>query len=229
MDALSGPRRCLRRLALCGRDQFNIPERGTPTFNDLDQDLRRRTFRQGPEADNAGLRSDISYVKGHYTLRRSHVRRSFPHEADRLVCLSNVPPICFAINDNWTGCKRQRALLVLRAGCAVARAHCAPCTNLALRLTRGGRSTSFTGHRREEIAALRANDKIATGSWSSTWGFGRDLYRGISQRHSGGARRVLPKLKPTIRIVLGFPTRAHYENSFKESASRGSNLGARPV
>src|SRR5882762_3109423 len=50
------------------RDQFNYYPSADP-FNDLAPDLQAQTFRQSRKLTNAGLRSDISYVKGIHNVK----------------------------------------------------------------------------------------------------------------------------------------------------------------
>ena len=54
--------------AFVRRDQFHYYPSANP-FSDLAPDIQQETLSQDRKLTNAGLRSDISYVKGHHNVK----------------------------------------------------------------------------------------------------------------------------------------------------------------
>jgi hypothetical protein len=126
------------------------------------------TVSQNRSLENAGLRSDISYVKGvnnikaGVTFEHTFLRENFNFGiTDPAFLLSSV-------GANGNPC--------FVGGIAVA----APCTYLLpIDLTRGGSLFPFHGRADIKQIALYFQDTITKGNWVFNLGFRGDLYRGI--------------------------------------------------
>src|SRR5437773_1879509 len=120
--------------AFVRRDQFNYYPSSNP-FADLAPDLQQETFSQDRTLTNAGIRSDISYVKGIHNLKAGVTyQQTFLDENNRFGIVD--PTFLDSLTDaNGNSC-------VDPSGNPIA----APCTTLApYDLTRGGALFPFTG------------------------------------------------------------------------------------
>jgi hypothetical protein len=130
------------------------------------------TLNQQRKLTNAGLRSDVSYVKGAHnikagvTFQHTFLTEDFnfgvtnPGFLPSLTDATGVP--CFDTTAN--------------------RALASPCTDLVpFDLTRGGGLFPFHGHTDIKELALYAQDTITEGNWAFNLGFRADLYRGIGR------------------------------------------------
>jgi len=126
------------------------------------------TLNQDRTLTNAGLRSDLSYVKGVHNIK---VGGTFQHT----FLTENFN---FGITDpNFLGSQVDAAgSPCFVNGVALA----APCTTLLpFDLTRGGSLFPFHGHTDVKELALYAQDTISKGNWAFNLGIRFDLYRGI--------------------------------------------------
>ncbi len=126
------------------------------------------TLNQNRTLTNAGLRSDLSYVKGVHNIK---VGGTFQHT----FLTENFN---FGITDpNFLGSQVDAAgNPCFLAGVALG----APCTTLLpFDLTRGGSLFPFHGHTDVKELALYAQDTISKGNWAFNAGVRFDLYRGI--------------------------------------------------
>jgi hypothetical protein len=149
--------------AFVRRDQFNYYPSGNP-FADLGPtNLQRETVGQNRKLTNAGLRSDLSYVKGIHNLKVGAVyQQTFLDEQDTL---GIVDP----------------TLLPVTFGCPNGNPAPDPCAVLpAFDLTRGGHLFTFNGHTDVKELALYARDNIVKGNWSLNLGLRGDFYNGLT-------------------------------------------------
>jgi Carboxypeptidase regulatory-like domain/TonB-dependent Receptor Plug Domain len=149
--------------AFVRRDQFNYYPSGNP-FADLGPtNLQRETVGQNRKLTNAGLRSDLSYVKGIHNLKVGAVyQQTFLDEQDTL---GIVDP----------------TLLPVTFGCPNGKPAPDPCAVLpAFDLTRGGHLFTFNGHTDVKELALYARDNIVKGNWSLNLGLRGDFYNGLT-------------------------------------------------
>src|SRR5438552_2270165 len=180
--------------AFVRRDQYNYYPSNNP-FADLGP-INSETISQDRKLTNAGVRSDISYVKGIHNIKVGAVyQQTFLTENDAFGIIDpNVLPSttdaagnpCF---DNTTGT-------------AVPGTPCA--TLLPIDLTRAGSLFTFRGHTDVKELALYAMDTITKGNWSFNLGLRGDLYRGLSS-----VSEIEPRLGVAYNIKIpGFALRA---------------------
>jgi hypothetical protein len=148
--------------AFVRRDQYNYYPSNNP-FADLSPSLQSQTVGQGRNLTNAGIRSNISYVKGAHNVK---VGATYEHtllnENDHL---GIVDP---TFNDPAS-----------------------PSYNPVLApydLTRGGGLFTFNGHTDVKELALYAQDTITEGNWSLNLGLRGDLYNGLSTHREAEPR-----------------------------------------
>ena len=126
------------------------------------------TVNQNRTLTNAGLRSDLSYVKGIHNLKAGIV---FEHTFLRENFNFGITDPAFlpsSVDANGNPC--------FVAGIALA----PPCTNLLpIDLTRGGSPFPFRGRTDIKQIALYVQDTITKGAWAFSLGLRGDLYRGI--------------------------------------------------
>jgi len=126
------------------------------------------TLNQNRKLTNAGLRSDLSYVKGAHNIK---VGGTFQHTF-------LTEDFNFGItNPNFLPTQMDAAgNPCFVNGVALA----APCTDLLpFDLTRGGKLFPFNGHTDVKELALYAQDTITEGNWAFNLGIRFDMYRGI--------------------------------------------------
>jgi hypothetical protein len=119
------------------------------------------TLNQDRKLTNAGLRSDVSYVKGVHNIKAGG---TFQHTF-------LTEKFNFGITDpNFLASR----------GCPNGNPAPDPCAVLpAFDLTAGGRLFPFSGHTDVKELALYAQDTISLGNWAFNLGMRFDLYRGI--------------------------------------------------
>jgi len=203
--------------AFVRRDQYNYYPSNNP-FADLGQ-INSETISQDRKLTNAGVRSDISYVRGIHNIKVGAVyQQTFLTENDAFGIIDpNVLPSttdaagnpCF---DNTTGT-------------AVPGTPCA--TLLPIDLTRAGSLFTFRGHTDVKELALYAMDTITKGNWSFNLGLRGDLYRGLSSVSEIEPRLgVAYNIKPT-NTVLRISYARTLETPFNENlvvATTGCNV-----
>jgi Carboxypeptidase regulatory-like domain len=140
------------------RDQFNYYPSANP-FADLGPpNLQTETVGQGRFLTNAGLRSDISYVKGIHNLKAGAVyEQTFLNENDSIGIVD--PQFLSSF-----GCPGPP--------------QCA--TLLPYDLTQGGGLYLFHGHTDVKELALYVQDTITKGRWSFNLGIRGDMYNGLT-------------------------------------------------
>ncbi|HVP51711.1 MAG TPA: TonB-dependent receptor [Terriglobales bacterium] len=149
--------------AFIRRDEYNYYPSGNP-FADLVPNLQFETVSQYRTLANAGLRSDVSYVKGVHNLKAGATyEQTFLTEHDRL---GIVDP----------------TLLPATFGCPNGQPAPDPCAVLPpFDLTQpGGHLFFFPGHTDVKELALYLQDTINKGNWSLNLGLRGDFYNGLS-------------------------------------------------
>jgi hypothetical protein len=171
--------------AFVRRDQFNYYPSDNP-FADLGPtNLQRETVGQDRKLTNAGVRSDLSYVKGIHNLKVGAVyQQTFLDEQDTL---GIVDP----------------TLLPVTFGCPNGNPAPDPCAVLpAFDLTRGGHLFTFNGHTDVKELALYARDNIVKGNWSLNLGLRGDFYNGLTTHKEAEPRvGVAYNLKRTNTVL----------------------------
>ena len=158
--------------AFVRRDQFNYYPSGNP-FADLGPiNLQRESIGQNRKLTNAGLRSDLSYVKGIHNIKIGAVyEQTFLDEQDRLGIVD--PTFLPSLTDaNGAPCYNT----------ATHQAIDSPCTDLFpydLTQPGGGSLYTFNGHTDVKELSLYVRDNITKGNWSLNLGLRGDFYNGL--------------------------------------------------
>jgi len=199
------------------QDQYNYYPSGNP-FNDYSPDLGVETATQNRKLTNAGLRADLSYVKGIHNLRVGGVfQHTFLTENDGFgVVDPTFNPVCFnadgSPNTNPTVTESGQCGGSLDLG-GSANVNFNPVV-ACLDLTRptpspadncpASSSTSFLFHGHTDVKelALYVQDDINKGNWSFNIGLRGDLYRAISKSQQLEPRLgIAYKIAPTNTVL----------------------------
>jgi hypothetical protein len=192
------------------RDHYNYYPSSNP-FDDFSPLLQGETIAQDRTLGNLGVRSDISYVKGHHNIKAGVTfQHTFLTEKDNLGIVDStfIPSL---VDGNGDPC--------FVGGVALAD----PCsTLLPFDLTRGGSLFGFRGHADIKEVALYVQDTITAGNWSFNLGVRGDLYRGISHDSQVQPRLgVAYNVKPTNTVLRVSYARV-METPFNENLVVGS-------
>jgi hypothetical protein len=199
--------------AFVRRDDYNYYPSDDP-FADLGPPgLQRESVGQNRTLTNAGLRSDISYVKGIHNIKAGATyEQTFLDEHDNLGIVDptyNAPCIAFS-NDQQQWVAAPAKGITDPSQCAgayqpnIAANPNAPGSALypnfnpvlaPYDLTRGGGYYTFNGHTDVKELALYVRDNITKGNWSLNLGLRGDLYNGLSV-----ARQAEPRLGVAYNI-----------------------------
>ena len=191
-------------------DQYNYYPSGDP-FNDLAPDLQAETIRQNRKLTNAGVLSNISYVKGMHNLKAGITYdHTFLTENDSLGIVDpTLLPVVF-------GCP---------AGPLCAALAPFDLTNPLTDPT--GALFSFRGHADVKELALYVQDTITKGNWSFNLGVRGDLYNGLSKGRQAEPRLgIAYNIKPS-NTVLRISYARTLETPFNENlviASTGCGI-----
>jgi hypothetical protein len=204
--------------AFVRRDQFNYYPSADP-FADLGPtNLQRETVGQNRTLTNAGLRSDISYVKGIHNLKVGAVyEQTFLDEHDTLGIVD--PTLLPSLTDaNGNPCFVGSVALD------------SPCTDLLpFDLTRGGGRYTFNGHTDVKELALYVQDNITKGPWAINLGVRGDFYNGLTTHKEGEPRLgVAYNIKKTNTVLRVSYARV-LETPFNENLVLSNNGCANPV
>ena len=178
--------------AFVRQDQYNYYPSNNP-FADLGP-INSETIRQDRTLTNAGLRSDISYVKGIHNIKAGVTfEHTFLTENDRFGIIDpNLLPT--TTDSNGVNCFDPTANFATPG---------TPCaTLLPIDLTRGGSQFNFHGHTDVKELALYIQDTITKGNWSFNLGLREDLYRGLSSTTQTEPRLgIAYNVKPTNTVL----------------------------
>ncbi len=200
------------------RDQYNYYPSGNP-FSDFAPDLQSQTVGQNRTLSNAGLRSDVSYVKGIHNIKAGATyEQTFLTENDNI---GIVDPTYLA---SLTGANGSPC--VGSDGTPIA----APCTTLApYDLTRGGTLFGFHGHTDVKELALFVQDAISAGNWGFNLGIRGDFYNGLTTHREAeprlGASYNIKKTNTVLRVSYA----RVLETPFNENLVLSSEGCASPV
>jgi hypothetical protein len=193
--------------AFVRRDDYNYYPSSDP-FADLGPpSLQRQSVGQNRTLTNAGLRSDISYVKGINNVKAGVTyAQTFLDENDTIGIVDptyNAPCIAFSADQGqYVGANAPG--VTNPSQCAgIYQPNTALNTNAPnsplypnfnpilapYDLTRGGAPYAFNGHTDVKELALYLRDNITKGNWSLNLGLRGDFYNGLST-----ARQVEPRL-----------------------------------
>jgi len=204
--------------AFVRRDQFNYYPSANP-FADLGPtNLQRETVGQDRTLTNAGLRSDLSYVKGIHNLKAGAVyQQTFLDENDTLGIVD--PTLLPSLTDaNGNPCFAANVALA------------SPCTDLLpFDLTRGGGRFTFKGHTDVKELALYVQDSITKGAWAFNLGLRGDFYNGLTTHKEPEPRLgVAYNIKKTNTVLRVSYARV-LETPFNENLVLSNNGCGNPV
>ena len=175
--------------AFIRRDQYNYYP-SPNLFDDLSP-IQQETVAQDRTLTNAGLRSDLSYVKGIHNVKiGATYQQTFLNENNHLGIVDNgfLPSQTDA---NGNPCFVNNVALD------------SPCTDLLpVDLTRGGTQFLFKGHTDVKELALYAQDQITKGNWSFNLGLRGDFYNGLTTHKEAEPRLgIAYNIKPSSTIL----------------------------
>jgi Carboxypeptidase regulatory-like domain len=205
------------------KDQFNYYPSADP-FADFSPDLQAQTIIQDRKLTNAGLRADLSYVKGIHNIKvGANYQQTFLTENDTLGTVDPGFLALFNQLDPVTGAPVAGTSCLDAAGNPTG----PPCTTLAPSdLTRGGTPFFFHGHTDVKETALYVQDSITKGSWAFNLGIRGDIYRGFTKDAQAEPRvGIAYNIKPSSTVLRVSYART-MESPFNENliiASTGCN------
>ena len=225
--------------AFVRRDDYNYYPSGD-AFADLGPpSLQRQSVGQNRTLTNAGLRSDLSYVKGINQIKAGVVyQQTFLNENDTVgivdptynapcvtaATVTAVNPFPFVaapapgITDpaQCAGALQPNTAANLNAPNSPLYPNFNP-TLLPFDLTRGGTPFTFDGHTDVKELALYVRDNITKGNWSLNLGLRGDFYNGLSTARQAEPRLgVAYNVKQTNTILRGSYART-LESPFNEN------------
>ena len=191
------------------KDQYNYYPSAN-AFNDLAPDLQGETVSQNRKLTNAGLRSNLSYVKGVHNVKAGVVyEQTFLTEDDKIgiVDPTLVPGL---------GCL-QNGLPILGTPCAI----------LAPYDLTGGRGQGgnyalgspfpFHGHTDVKELAVYLQDAITFGNWSLNLGMRGDFYNGLTRDRQAEPRAGVAYNIKRTNTVLRVSYARTMESPFNEN------------
>ena len=193
------------------KDQYNYYPSANP-FDDFSPDLLSETVTQSRSLANAGVRSNVSYLKGIHNIKVGITyQQTFLTEGDSygIVDPSVIPSL------NCTG----------PTGSPIPGT---PCAVLApYDLTLGGSAFAYHGHTDIKELAMYVQDTITKGHWTFNLGIRGDLYNGLAIARQAEPRvGIAYNLKPTNTVFRVSYART-METPFNENlviASTGCNI-----
>jgi len=176
--------------AFVRQDQFKYYPSDNP-FADFTPGLQSDSIGQSRRLTNAGVRTDISYVKGIHNIKAGVTyEQTFLTENDTFGIVD--PGLLSSLTDaSGNPCQV--------GGLNVA----APCTTLApFDLTTGGKYDFFRGHTDVKELAMYVQDTITKNNWVFNLGIRGDLYNGIASATQAEPRLgIAYNLKPTNTVL----------------------------
>ena len=210
--------------AFVRRDQYNYYPSNNP-FADFGP-INSETIAQDRKLTNAGVHSDISYVKGIHNIKAGvSYEQTFLTENDTL---GVIDPLLNAPCLDGSG--NSLAGFMNTNQCVPAGDQINPSFNsvlLPFDLTRGGGDFLFAGHTDVKELALYLQDTITKGSWSFNLGIRGDLYNGLATTKQAEPRvGIAYNIKPS-NTVLRISYARTLETPFNENlvlATTGCNV-----
>ena len=176
--------------AFVRQDQFKYYPSSDP-FADFTPNLQSDSIAQSRRLTNAGLHSDVSYVKGIHNIKAGATyEQTFLTEKDSF---GIVDPALLPSLTDASGAACQVAGVNLTA----------PCTTLApFDLTAGGKYYFWRGHTDVKELALYLQDTITLHNWSFNVGVRGDIYDGLTHATQAEPRLgVSYNIKPTNTVL----------------------------
>jgi hypothetical protein len=214
--------------AFVRRDAYNYYPSGNP-FADLSPDLQSESVGQSRTLLNAGLRTNLSYVKGAHNLKAGATyEQTFLDEHDRL---GIVNPTLNAVCLNPDGSPDTDPTVTSAAQCVGALTVNPNFNNLLLPydLTRGGGLYTFNGHTDVKELGLYVQDAITLGNWNLNLGLRGDLYNGLAVHREAQPRLGVAYNIKKSNTVLRVSYARIMESPFNENLVLSSIGCANPV
>jgi Carboxypeptidase regulatory-like domain/TonB dependent receptor len=215
------------------RDSYDYYPSNNPLADLGPPNLQTQTISQTRSLTNAGVHTDISYVKGINNIKAgANYSQTFLRENDTLGVVSSIfnAPCIDANNNSQPGFTDP-------SQCAAAGFFSNSLANggsfnpvlLPYDLTRGGGQFNFIGHTDVKEIALYIQDQIKTGNWLFNLGIRGDLYNGLTI-----ARQAEPRLGASYSIkqtstVLRVSYARTLESPFNENLVLSSQGCLSPV
>jgi hypothetical protein len=218
--------------AFVRRDQFNYYPSGNP-FADLAPALQQETIGQDRTLTNAGIRSDLSYVKGIHNLKAGVTyQQTFLDENNRFGIVDpTLNFVCF----NADGSPNTDPTVTDPGQCGgVQNPGGSPNPDfnsllLPVDLTRGGGLFPFSGHTDVKLLSLFVQDAITKGNWSVSLGLRGDFYNGLTSHKEAEPRiGIAYNVKKTNTVLRASYARI-LETPFNENLVLSSKGCADPV
>ncbi len=176
--------------AFVRQDQFDYYPSKDP-FADLTPGLQSDSIAQQRRLTNAGVRSDISYVRGIHNIKAGITyEQTFltEHDSFGIVDPGLVPSL---VDANGNPCQVNGINLA------------PPCTTLApYDFTQGGKYYYWPGHTDVKELALYLQDSITLHNWAFNVGVRGDIYEGIAHATQAEPRLgVAYHIKPTNTVL----------------------------
>jgi hypothetical protein len=200
-------------------DQYNYYPSADP-FSDFSPDLQGQTVAQNRKLLNAGLRSNVAYVKGIHNLKVGVTyEQTFLDEADGIGIVdpglvAGLAPSCLTVTGQP----------IPGTPCAVLAPY--DLTGGGGRYGRGTRF-NFNGHTDVKELALYGQDSITKGNWAFNLGVRGDFYNGLSRDRQGEPRLGASYNIKRTNTVLRVSYARTLESPFNENliiASTGCNI-----
>jgi hypothetical protein len=185
------------------KDDYNYYPSGNPLADLGPVTLQTSSIGQYRTLTNAGVHSDVTYVKGHHNVKAGAVyEQTFLREHDSLGIADSTYPLSAPCVDNGgnplpgyahqTDCDGVTSF---------------PNTNYLsvlapYDLTRGGSDYLFFGHTDVKQVALYIEDEIKAGNWDFNLGVRGDLYNGLAMQRQAEPRvGIAYNVKPTASVL----------------------------
>src|SRR5712675_2237042 len=218
--------------AFVRHDQFNYYPSSNP-FADLAPGLQQETLIQDRRLTNAGVRSDVSYVKGIHNLKAGTTyQNTFLTEKDRF---GIVDPTLNAVCLNADGSSNTDPTVTDPGQCGGPvnpGGSANPNFNsllLPVDLTRGGSLFPFNAHTDIKLLSMYLQDAITTGPWTFNLGLRGDFYNGLVSHNEAEPRLgIAYNVKRTNTVFRASYARV-LETPFNENLILSSVGCANPV
>jgi hypothetical protein len=218
--------------AFVRHDQFNYYPSGNP-FADLAPGLQQETLIQDRRLTNAGIRSDVSYVKGIHNLKAGATyQQTFLVEKDRF---GIVDPTLNAVCLSADGTPSTDPTLTDPGQCGGSvnpGGSANPDFNsllLPFDLTRGGGLFPFNAQTDIKLLSVYLQDAITKGNWTLNLGLRGDIYNGLISHNEAEPRLgIAYNVKKTNTVFRASYARI-LETPFNENLILSSTGCANPV
>jgi hypothetical protein len=218
--------------AFVRRDQFNYYGSNNP-FADLAPSLQQETIDQDRTLTNAGLRANVSYVKGIHNIKAGTTyQQTFLDENNHFGIVDpTLNFVCF----NADGSPNTSPTITNPGQCGSTQnpgGGANPDFNpllLPVDLTRGGTLFPFNGHTDVKLLSVYVQDAITKGNWALNVGLRGDIYNGLTSHKEAEPRiGVAYNIKKTNTVLRASYARI-LETPFNENLVLSSNGCADPV